>query len=108
MFNPYILLAAVAAFFVTGAGAYLKGRSDCSAKYEYAAMQSERDSLKRLWETSEAARQADAQRLTENQALLDDLKQKAEHDAQNLKDGDALCFAPDDVDSLRQHFRTPR
>ena len=103
--NPYVILAALAAFFVTGAGAYLKGRSDCSARYEYAAIKEQRDNLLQLWEISEAARHADAQRLMENQALLRDLQEKAEHDAQNLQDGGAVCFAPADTDSLRQHFR---
>jgi len=104
LFNRYVIGAALAAFLL--GGAYLKGRSDCSAKYEYAALQSERDSLRKLIEADHAAREADAKRLAENESLLRDLQEKAEEDAKNLQDGGSICFAPGDVDSLRQHFHT--
>ncbi len=106
MLNPYVILAAAAAFCTTGAGAYLKGRADCAARHEIAALQEQRDALQRLWDTSETAGAADAQRLAGDDALLRDLQQKAEDDAKTIPDGERLCFDPADADSLRRHFRT--
>lgn len=108
LLNPYVILAAVAAFFVTATGSYLKGQSDCSARYEYAAIKGERDALLDAMRAERTARASDARRLAENEAILQDFQEKADHDAQNLKDGGGVCFAPDDVDSLRQQFRTAR
>lgn len=108
MFNPYVLLAALIGFIVATGGAYLKGYNDADQRAELAQMTEERNNLLQLWETAENARQADAQRLAHNEALLRDLQDKAEADAHNLQDGDSVCFAPADADLLRQHFRTPR
>lgn len=105
MFHPYVILGAVAAFLAVGAGGYFKGRSDCSAKYEYAAIQAERDGLLTAMKAEKSAREADALRMAENDRLLRDLQEKAEDDAKNLNDGDSVCFSPDESDSLRKHFR---
>lgn len=103
--NPYVLLGGLAALIVVGGGGYLKGRADSSAKYEYAAIQTERDDLKKLLDVQKIIAEADAKRATENADLLRELQEKAEDDAKNLKNGDSVCFSPDESDSLRKHFR---
>ena len=103
--NPYVLIGGLVALIAVGGGGYLKGRSDCRAKYEYAAIQAERDGLITAMKAEKSAREADAQHMAENDRLLRDLQEKAEDDAKNLKDGDGVCFSPDESDSLRQHFR---
>ena len=103
LLNRYVIGAVLAALIVTGA--YVKGRSDCNARWEYASIQAQRDELLNLIKTEKAAREADAQRMAENADLLRDLQEKAEEDAKTLEDATRECFSRDDTLRLRQHFR---
>lgn len=106
LLNRYVIGALTALALI--AGAYLKGRSDCAALHDYAAIRAERDALLNLVATERKAREADAQRLIENEALLRNLQERTEADAEALPDRDRVCLDPADTDSLRQHFRTTR
>jgi hypothetical protein len=106
--HPYVLVGALLACLVTGAGGYWKGYADADRSADLRAVTEERDNLLQLWTAEQTARAADAERFAENETLLRDLQQKAEADAQSLHDRDRVCFDPADTDSLRQHFRTAR
>jgi len=106
--NPWMIAGGFAAIIATGGVGYLKGYADADRRAELQQVTEERDNLRQLWTAEQAARTADATRYAENETLLRDLQQKAEADAQNLQDGDRVCFDPADTHSLRQHFRTAR
>jgi uncharacterized protein HemX len=61
MFNPYILLAALAAFLMSGVGGYFKGYSDADQRSEIAQLQATLNG---------AYRDLDAQRVAAEQARL--------------------------------------
>lgn len=99
-------LIAIGVFCAIVAGAYVKGRADCSAKYDYAAIKEDRDALRILLANTELAHKADAEKLAQSEAKLRDLKEKAETHADNLADPDRICFEP--ADGLPDLFRTSR
>lgn len=103
--NPYVIIGALVSLIAVGGFGYVKGRSDCSAKYEYAAIKSERDNLLTIIKIEKAAREADAVRMLENAELLRSLQEKAEDDAKNLQDAERECFSGNDTLRLREHFR---
>lgn len=61
MFNPYLILAAVAAFLLSGAGGYYKGYSDADQKAEIEQLQTTLNG---------AYRDLDAQRVAAEQARI--------------------------------------
>lgn len=103
--NPWFIVAGLVSLIAVGGGGYLKGRADCSAKWEYATLQAERDTLLNIIKTEKAARAADAQALSDNEALLRDLQMRAEANEKLLEDPARECFSGNDTDRLRDLFR---
>ena len=103
--NPYVLLGGLVALIAVGGGGYLKGRSDCSAKYQYAAIMAERDELRLNAQVTETIRNLDSQKMTQDAERIRDLQEKADSHATKLSDPDGVCFGNDDADRVRDLFR---
>jgi hypothetical protein len=106
MFNPYIILAALAVFIASIGGSYVKGRVDCAAIHDTANLKAEIASLKKQAADTAAVQQADAARAIESAAQTAALQEKI-----NVLEGAAAdsrdCLSGADVDRLRTWWPKP-